>query len=494
METERRRRRNKQAYHKVYRQEHAEELKAYHRLRRTALYGPPATEKQQAECIADPRKSLESRLGVVTPDAVFCMLCWNRYQELPHHLSCCGNLPTEWRGAAHVDARYREKFGELRKSVASEHGLGGYAKADPNRGDLLARIRPDNSGKNHNIEASLNKAERQRGLADVGRQKVSDGSILRCWLVERRTVEATAEKLGVSKGAVRRRLRHVLGVNVRRVGHFSGGQVVTGRWLTDALRRLHVKSNEIEAWTGCSASYSVMPQNLGKAIRSQVAKRLLAAEQQLVNRFLCYPEHPRAALLRAALPDWERLLQEVSAAWHLRDLARTSEQKLLLVAFDRLASAARKESARGDASLLDSRRRLCWFAEFSQPTFVRAANAVDFFALKYSVPAAWVRERPATNDATIAEETQRAIMVGLLHHPPARRGQPSGTEEETRRRIRVAAAFSRAGFGQTEMAAFAFSDKPRSALSNIQNLFREYRKEGIGRRLGDNGHTAGAAA
>jgi hypothetical protein len=159
------------AYGRKWRESHPD----YSRARRTSLYGPPATPEEQAACLSDPRKSLESRFGIVTSQHVLCMFCWHRYQELDHHLPKCAKPPAEWDGKTDIVDFYRrhlewfnqttplmcEALRQRRAKIADDHSLGEYAKADPNRKELLGRIRPVNVGRKHSRQARLNKGDRR---------------------------------------------------------------------------------------------------------------------------------------------------------------------------------------------------------------------------------------------------------------------------------------------------------------------------------------------
>ncbi|HVA17709.1 MAG TPA: hypothetical protein VMV59_08355 [Candidatus Dormibacteraeota bacterium] len=453
-----------------WRQAHAEEQKAYCRRRRTTSYGKPASAEQQAACIADPRKSLESKFGIVTANFVFCMLCWRRYKELGHHLGQCEERPPAWHGRKNLPDFYRDLVGlnhgtalaceavrAERGEIADKHDLSEYAKKY--REEHPDRIRPSNIGRKHSRQAQLNKSDRQRGIANRARQTVPDETILRYWLVEGFDLKAIARKTGKHASVIRARLERIFGTTVRRVGVFSDGQMVNGRWVEEAISSLQLQRRELESFIGMSLSWWLRSESLERPIRTVLAKSLIDARNWLTRRLVGgYSDHSKAALLVTVVSNLPQQHEEAEGAMTLLRKAP---------AFDQFVVGAPRDSN----GLRRFRRVLGWISEISQaPRSSRSGTG--FLAVKYGITAEEIRRALLERQERVPALAVRANVVSLLHEPRPRRRR--GIREETRKRIKWAAAFQRAGFRQNGMAKFVFHDRPGSAEDNIRTLFHEH--------------------
>ena len=466
------------AYRRQWEKDHPD----YWRSRRTSRLGAPATAEQQKACLTDPRKSLESKFGIVTAKFAFCMFCWCRYEELGHHLDRCKKRPAAWHGQKNLPDLYRDLVGlnhgtalaceavrTTRGEIADKHGLSEYAKKDPNRKELLDRNRPSNIGRKHSRQARLNKSDRQRGIANRARQKTSDATVLRHWLMDGLDIESAARKSGLSTGAMRGRLQDVLGVRVKNTCEFSAGEIVTGRWVRNLLGRLQVKNpDEFKAFISFDVRYWLQPKQQTAVLRSTMAKQLIEAERKLVAGFLGYREQSISSLLRTILPNLSQQASETA------DALQILGQDGLAAKLDALAESSREEVAHASPS--QSHRCLCWLAEISR-LVDRPRSALDLLALKYGTNARSIQRGLSEPSQSISHETARAIILPLLRQPRRRRGRPSRRDAETRKRIKKAAAFLLSGYTQTTMAKYLFSGRDDSPLQNTLQLFNRFRKE-----------------
>ncbi|HVA16448.1 MAG TPA: hypothetical protein VMV59_01915 [Candidatus Dormibacteraeota bacterium] len=468
---------NDPAYQRRYRQDNAEKLKAWHRAHRTSRYGAPATAEEQKACLADPRKSLESKFGIVTAKFVFCMLCWHRYQELGHHLGHCKKRPAAWHGKrnlkdlycdlpfvglCHGTALACEALCTDRGETADKHGLGEYAKTDPNRKELLARIRPSNIGRKHSRQARLNKSDRQRGVANRARQTVPDETILRYWLVERLDLKAIARKTGKHASVIRARLERIFGTKVRRDGFFLDGQMVNGAWIKAMLLSpLQIKSPELESFVDAGVAWWLRSDRLERPLRTALAKSLIEARGWLTKRLIDgRSDYSKSALLATIVPNLSQQREEADIATRLlRDAS----------AFERFTA----DISRDSSSLSHFRRVLGWVAEISR-TLKSSRSAVDFLATKYGVTGEIIRGALVEKPERVPAEVMRAIIQPFLTEGRPVRGRLPGILSDTRAHIKLAARFSLQGFEKTEMAQYVFADKPGSAKSNIHRLFHDY--------------------
>lgn len=470
---------NNPAYQRRYRQDNTEKLKAWQRAYRTSRYGPPATVEQQQACLADQRKSLESKFGIVTEKFVFCMLCWHRYQELGHHLGRCEKRPAAWHGQKnlpdlycdlvgfnHVTALACETVRAARGEVADKHGLREYVKADDDRKELqkklLGRIRPSNIGRKHSRQARLNQGDRQRGKALVARQTVGDSTILRYWLAEGLDLKAIARKTGKHASVIRARLERIFGTKVRQDGFFSDGQMVNGTWIKAMLLSpLQIKPPELESFVDAGVAWWMRSDRIERPLRTALAKLLVEARRWLTKRLVDgHSDYPKSVLLATIVPNLSQQCEEVDIATRLlRDAS----------AFEQFTTDVSPDSS----DLSQFRRTLGWVAEINRmPKSPR--SAVDFLATKYGVTEEIIRGAIAQKPEPVPVEVMRAIIQPFLTEDRPVRGRRPGILSDTREHIKRAASLSLQGFTKTEMASHVFDDKPLSAKSNIHRLFHDY--------------------
>ncbi|MGC1107109.1 MAG: hypothetical protein WA876_11270 [Candidatus Acidiferrales bacterium] len=488
-----------------WRMAHTEESKAYHRRRRTASYGPPATPEQQKACdprIGDPRRSLQGKFGIVDASFVFCMLCWNRYQELGHHLPHCERLPPEWCEAASLTKKYRrefglnsgtslacESYGSQRRQVANAHDLSKSHASGANREKHLkhlSRIRPNNTGVAHSREASLNKSDRQRGIAFPERQTVPHESYVSQFLFDGTAAEKIARKSGTELNTVAIALKRVFGFRVRGKCVFSRGEPLTGRWLTEFAERFCLRATDLESAYGFSSGWYTQATSDARQpnpLHHSKATVLAAAERELLKSLMAVRKFLDADVLRTVCPKIpERCAYIAEVA---REVVPTGDPIEWL---PQLVDDSRREAALSSAPW-NRRGFLCSF-----PSFIRFTKqfpdwrtkwaaphelATAFLAFDYETSESTIREALANRSQAIPQLALRLAAHSALEHLP-RRGGRVGLDSDTRHRIRCAAAFLRCGYTQTTMARYLFGvgddSQEESALQSTFKLFIRHRR------------------
>lgn len=498
-----------------WRQDHAEGQKAYARRRRTAGYGPPATPDEQQACLADPRKSLESKFGIVTPEHVLCMLCWHRYQELGHHLGQCEKRAAAWHGQKNLPDLYRDLVGfnhetalaceavrAERGETANKHGLSGYAKKDPNRKELLDRNRPSNIGRKHSRQARLNKADRQRGRAFPERQTVSHESYVRQFLFASRkrkksrskrvpwtlsaAPEEIARKAGTEPNTVAVALRRVFGLRPKGECVFSHGEPLTGRWLTEFAERFCLRATDMERAFGFSSGWYTQATSAARQsnpLHRSKATVLATAERELLRRVTAVREFRDADVLRVVCPKLPEMCTYIAEA--VREMPAFGSATNWL---PQLVADSRRETA-SSPTRWDRRGFLC-----SLPGFIRFTKrfhdwrtkwaaphelATAFLAFDYETSESTIREAIAERSENIPRLALQLAARAALEHLPKRGGRV-GLDSHTAIRIRRAAAFLLCGYTQTTMARYLFGvgddSQEESALQSTLKLFIRHRR------------------